>query len=402
MTSTLKVYQPEKIKLEFVGDKKPTKDKAGRKLFLRAPELTYKFSSKLWENKNKEINRKIKRTNTQAIILTPHYNDVTHDVYKSLKHHRLGKYATATTIEQEFPNGELKILLDGEATKAQSVYIVASILNERDFSRVRKVADHYKNTLNAKFVTLICSYLGSTREDKNITSKGEYEPSVTSVRAEIGGFAPFIDRMIVLEPHSFATQTCAALFGIPLVPISPWKLMIDELAKRNKIKPKNTVIIRPDKGRNLAANRIGEFLKLPSVSFDKVRVSGQAVTLYELSEEEKSLVKGKNCLIYDDEASTMGTIYALAEALKGYGAKSLAICLVHCAFTSGWETRIKHPLFSIVLGTDSRQPIGNINITDNIETISLEPLIRKLIEADINGVNFWTDPQFKEMILQEE
>lgn len=392
----------DKLKLSYAKDKKPTKDKFGRKIFAHAPEITYQFSSKFWQKKNKEINNSIKRNDCQIVVLTPHQDDVTHEIYKKLKHQKIGKYPVAITIEQEFPNGELKILLDGEAAKVQSVYIIASILNERDFSRVRKVADHYKNTLNAKFVTLICSYLSSTREDKNITSKGDYEPSVTSIRAEIGGFAPFIDRMIVIEPHSFATQTCAALFGIPLVPISPWNLMIDELAKRDKIKPKNTVIIRPDKGRNLAANRIGEFLKLPSVSFDKVRISGQAVTLYELSEEERSLVKGKNCLIYDDEASTMGTVYALAEALKGYGSKSLAVCLVHCAFTSGWETRIKHPLFSIVLGTNSRQSIGNINIADNIELVSLEPLIRQLIEADIKGVNFWTDSQFKETILQEE
>jgi len=98
----------------------------------------------------------------------------------------------------------------------------------------------------------------------------------------------------------------------------------------------------------------------------------------------------------------MGTIYALAEALKGYGAKSLAISLVHCKFTPGWENKIKHPLFSLVLGTDSRQPIGNINIADNIELISLAPLVRELIEADIKGVNFWKDKKFKDLILQEE
>lgn len=391
------------MKLVYLKDKKPIKDEFGRTLFFHAPELTYKFSSDFWQNKNKEINQRIKkRNNAQVVVLTPHQNDVTHEVYKSLKHHSLGKYPVATTVEQGFPDGELKILIDNEAIKAQSIYIVASILNERDFSRVKKVADHYKNTLNAKFITLICPYLGSTREDKNITPQDGYEPSVTSVRAEIGGLSPFIDRMMVIEPHSSAAQACAAQFGIPLAPISPWKLVIEELLKRIKVNPENAVVVRPDKGRNLAAVHIGGFLKIPFISFDKVRVSGQAVSLYELSDEEKNLVKAKTCLLYDDEASTMGTIYALAEALKGYGAKSLAISLVHCKFTPGWENKIKHPLFSLVLGTDSRQPIGNINIADNIELISLAPLVRELIEADIKGVNFWKDKKFKDLILQEE
>jgi phosphoribosylpyrophosphate synthetase len=390
-----------KLKPSYVKGKKPVKDKFGRNLFVHAPQLTYEFSSKLWKQKNTEINRQINNPKTQIVVLTSHQNDVAHVIYKNLKHHPLGKYSVATTIEQEFPDGELKILIDGEAPKAELVYIIASILNERDFSRVRKVADHYKNTLNAKFITLICPYLGATREDKNVTTKGEYEPCVTSIRAEIGGLSPYIDKMIIVEPHSFATQACAASFGIPLVPISPWKLMAEQMQKRYKINPENYLVVRPDKGRNLAAVRIGEYLNLPSVSFDKVRVSGQAVTLFELSDEEKKLVKGKTCIIYDDEASTMGTIFALAEALQGYGAKSMIVCLVHCKFTSGWETKIKHPLFSLVLGTDSRQPIGNINISDNIEIVSLGGLIIELIKADIKGVNFWTDKDFKEMILQE-
>lgn len=390
-----------RLNLDYLPDKKPTRDKFGRRLFVRAPELTYKFSSHLWQTKNREMDRRIKRKNCQIVVLTPHQDDVTHVIYKSLRHSQLGKYPVATTIEQEFPDGELKILVENEAIGAQSVYLIASILNERDFSRVRKVADHYKNTLGAKFVTLVCSYLGYSREDKNVTPQGEYEPSVTSVRAEIGGLAGFIDRMIVIEPHSSATQTCAALFGIPLAPISPWRLMVEELGKRMKLNLKDAVVLRPDEGRNLAASHIREYLKIPSVAFDKVRLSGQAVSVYKLSDQEKELVKNKAAIIYDDEASTMGTIYAIAEALRGYEAKSLSVCLVHCKFTPGWENKIKHPLFSIIMGTDSRQPIGSINIADNIQLVSLAPLLRKIIEADIIGINFWKDKEFKEMLLQD-
>ena len=258
------------IKLCYTKDKKPTKDKFGRKLFVRAPEITYQFSSKAWQKKNKEINSSINRSNAQIVVLTPHQDDATHKIYKKLKHQKIGKYPVATTVEQEFPDGELKILIENEASHGQSIYIVASILNERDFSRVRKIADHYKNTLNAKLITLVCPYLGSTREDKNVNPKGEYEPSVTSIRAEIGGLSPFIDRMIVIEPHSSATQACAAYFGIPLAPISPWKLMVEELSKKISISSRNTVFVRPDKGRNLAATHIGEFLKIP---FSRVNCS---------------------------------------------------------------------------------------------------------------------------------
>ena len=65
------------------------------------------------------------------------------------------------------------------------------------------------------------------------------------------------------------------------------------------------------------------------------------------------------------------------------------------------KNKIKHPLFAHILGTDSRQPIGNINIADNIELVSLAPLLRQLIEADIEGINFWQDQKFKDMLLQD-
>lgn len=395
----------EKIKLQglsFVPGKEPVTDPEGRTLYISAPEITFDSAAKSWQTKNEEINRQIDRRNYQIVVLTSYQDDVTGSFYNTLNHGRFRNSPIATTIEQAFPDGETQTILDKEDPEARSIYIVSSILTEKDLERVRRVADHFVNTLGAQFITLVSPFFGYTREDKNVDKDSHYIPSTTNIRAAIGGLKTFVDRMIVIDPHSSATQACAAMFDIPLAPISPWKLMIDELKKRIEINPENSVVVRPDKGRNLATTRIGEYLSIPPVSFDKVRISGQSVFFYKLSEEEKTLVKGKNCIIYDDEASTMGTIYTLAEALTEYEAKSLAVCLVHCKFTPGWERRIRHSLFSEILGTDSRQPIGNIRIAENIKIISLEPLLKQLIEADIEGSNYWRNEQFRPMILQEK
>lgn len=409
----IKMSYAKKTFVLYQAKKSTPKDISGRLIIAHAPEITFSKSAELWQEKNKEIDRQTDRSNCQIIILTPYRDDVTHTFYRSLKRSLLGKYPVATTVEQEFPDGELKVLIEDEATSTNSVYIVASILNERDFCRVRRVADHYRRTLNSRLITLICPFLGATRQDKNIDNKENYEPTTINIRAELAAFSSLIDRIIVVEPHSSATQTYAAQFGIPLLPLSPWKLMIDNLVQtgvllknsipeeRVRITPQNSVIIRPDKGRNLAAKRIGKYLKIPSVSFEKKRLSGQSISIFELTPQEQILVEGKIAIMYDDEASTMGTIAAIADALQKYKTVALAVCLVHCKFTSGWESKIKHPLLTTVLGTDSRQPIGNINIVDNIRLVSLEPLLRQVIAADIKGINFWNDPDFKEMILQE-
>jgi len=342
----------------------------------------------------------IDRTQCQIVVLT-NAADVTTPLYLSLREEGLGAFPVATHEEREFDDDELDIHLIDEAVDAQSVYIVASLLNERDFSRARCVADHYKHDLNAKHVTLITPFLGRGRQDKNVDEKGGYVSKTINIRAELAGLSPVVDRMIVLEPHSSATQAYAAQFGIPLAPLSPWRYLIDILCKEKEISPENAVVVRPDIGRNIAAVRMGEYLGLPSVSFDKTRMDAGSVDVYELSVKQQKLVRGKVGILYDDEVASAGTIGDIAEACHRYGMKELFVCLVHCKFTPGWREKLEHPLLKVVLGTDSRASIGNIALSEKFERESLALLLRGIIKADIQGVNFWKDLEFREMILQE-
>lgn len=399
------MFSIEKAPLFCLPESLTPRDYMGRQLFEHAEELPFSWSEDFWERKNKEM-ASIARQNCQIVVIRPNSNDVTGPLHQSLTENPLGKFPVAITTEQPFPDGETDTSIDNEAVGAQSVYLVASILNAKDLFQVAGVADHYKITLNAKFVTLVCPFLAFTRKDKNVTPDGAYEPNVTSARTGIVMLSRSIDRMIVVEPHSSATQYFAAQFGIPLAPISPLELMANTLRQRMeqkeiRLNQENAVVIRPDSGRNLAAKRIGEHLRLPHVSFDKHRTSDGTVDFGELSEEDQELVRGRIGICYDDEASTMGTLYTLADKLQSYGLRALAVCIAHCKFTPGWEKRIEHPLFSIVIGTDSRQPIGNIRTASNIEIISLEPFLRQVIAADIKGINFWKDSRFKNMLIQE-
>lgn len=407
------MFSQKERSLDFVEGKIPQRIE-DRWVFGRALELTRECAARMWTETNQVREKLIDRTETQVMVLTPHPRDVTSRLLNSLKENPLGKYPVATTLEQEFPDGELDVRIVNEAAQAQALYIISSILNEKDFSRVRRVADHYKDTLNTRCVTLLAPFLSSTRQDKNVEPDGRYRPSTLNIRAELGGLAGVIDRMIVIEPHSSATQAFAAEFGIPLLSLSPWQLMVARLEQTGvsvkedgkeqniEIGPHNTVVVRPDRGRILAAKRIGEHLGIPSVSFEKVRVSGQEVDIYELPKEEQELIRGRIALIYDDEISTMGTIHALAGSLERYQAKALVVCVVHGKFTPGWETKIQHPLIKAVLCTDSRESIGNTALNEKIQVVSLVPFLRQIIAEDIKGVNFWTAEEFRNMILQEE
>lgn len=260
------------------------------------------------------------------------------------------------------------------------------------------MADHYRHALNAQMVTLAATFIGGGRSDKNVKKDGSYVSKTINIRAEIGALAPFVDRMMGFEPHSSATQAYAAKFGVPFAPLSPWQYLINILRSRADIVP--DVIVRPDIGRNLAAVRIGKHLGLLSVSFLKSR-DETGVEIYELPPEDQELVRGRVGVLYDDEADSVETLEKIANANLRYGMKALYACIVHPKFTGGWRERLEHPLLKGVFVTDSRPPIGNVGLLEKIEIVSLAPLLREIIEADIEGVNFWQDEKFRHMILQE-
>lgn len=386
----------ERSDIHFNAERKPTYID-NHWIYARALEIEHEYARRMWIEASSKLDTY--RDDAQVVILNPRHHDVTSRICESLRNESLGKYPLAETQEQEFTDRELEIQVVNGSEKAQCVYLVASILNERDYSRVRRVADHYKNTLNAQYVTLVSTFLGGARSDKNVDKDGNWIPVTINIRSEFAGYRGLVDRVIVFEPHSKATQAFAAQNGIALLPLSPWRFMVEGLEEKVGLDRSQTVVVRPDKGRNWAAKQMQEYLGTPAIAFEKTRLSGQETCVYELDPEEQNLARDKTCLLYDDEAATFGTIHDLANSLQRYGVKTLDVCVVHGKFTEGWEKKIQHPLIRTVLCTDSREPIGNIAFSDKIQLITLTPLLRQVIETDIAGVDFYKDERFREMIL---
>lgn len=397
-------------KPEYITRKTPVRDAQQRLVVAHAPEISYECASCLWQEMNERMDAEIDRTDAQVVILTPH-EDVTRKLYDSLQKSPLGKYTVATTEEKRWQDNSSYVTLKDEAPQAQSVYVVTSMLDEADLLRAIRVASHYKHELNAKYATLIAPYMVGTREDKNVDPKDpnkNYRPNTINLYADLKAISSTFDRMICYEAHSSATQTYAAEMGMPLMSLSVWPVLIDHLkkngviidGKRVYLTPENSVVEGPDKGRNLAAKRIAEDLETLYVSFDKTRHSENNVTVYELAEEDRAKVEDRIATSYDDEVDSMGTMETVANKSHEYGSKKHIAALAHIKFTGEWEDKAQNPVFAAILGTDSRQPIGDISKVDKVKIITLGPLIREVIGADMKGVNFWEDKEFQKMILQ--
>lgn len=386
----------------------PKRDKLGRYVFDHAAEVPYLTGAFFWQQRINELKMLGAQASHQVVVIPT--TDLTEKI-SNLVHPSSDKNPVAIAKFKAFPNYEDLLYMENEAIDVKHITIISSPTNYSDLFHILQVASHYKESLGTKYVTLLASTLPTTRQDKNSDTKGKYRPISVNIHSTIAALSTSVDSFMVFEPHSFAAQTSAIDLNRPFLPISPWKYLLDKVTKKgisidNKkyaFTKENTLIVRPDQGRNIAASRIAKNCLFDHVSFDKKRVDPTKTILLPLSDKDQKRVKGKICLVYDDVLATCGTVGDIADKLNEYGTLGLVIIGVHGEFTEKWEKHISNPMIKKIYVTDSRNSIGDIQPyidSGKIEVISIDKNISEILKADSDRVNFWINPKYKHLVLQ--
>ena len=156
----------------------------------------------------------------------------------------------------------------------------------------------------------------------------------------------------------------------------------------------------------MVARRLSSILKMKGVSLFKYR-QGDSLESHSkpLTSQEKRLLRNKNTLLYDDEGGTFRTIKDIVmNHLLPSKVKSINILLGHGRLQQGWDKNLKTMIKTCkqndvslkIYITDSRIPIGDLKgfmeaHPGVIEIVPVAQKTRKVIEASINGVNFFYD-----------
>lgn len=411
--------------IQYIRSKRPHINENRVKVYDHALEITRSYSSYLWEKANKDLKKRgICKKNCQVFVVAPaHRTDVTTDFYLQQveiqqgvdENLKIGKNKVGNNYGDHWDDGEPDYRVMDAIPGVQSVYIVGSPQTEQDYFLLASVAHDLEDIYGVETVTYVLTNVGMSRGDKNVsTGTDKYDNKVRTIATAmqiLSGNRKHKHRIIGIEAHSGAAQAEAAKNEIEMAPISPWKYLVDEI---NKISPFNlheTVVVRPDEGRNLAAQRIDQYLKVPWVPFKKHKIEGTNKVTFDLVHpEDGEKLRGKEVFLYDDEGASLKTIYNLAKDLKKYDIKKLKLCLVHAKLTKGWEEKLMRIIEELqipieVFITDSRDQIGNVEEFNNaypgtIKKIGLTPFIREIIQADLENVNFWKDERYKKVIIQ--
>jgi ribose-phosphate pyrophosphokinase len=228
------------------------------------------------------------------------------------------------TLDESFTRGRLKIdkFLDGEilplfeeSVRGEDILFVQSTTSSDTIMETLLVIDAAKRA-DCKSFTLITPFQGYSRQDKTDHLRSSIGSKMLADILETVGMS----RIITVDLHASSIQ---GFYNVPIIHLNGNKIFIEHIRK-NQIE--DLTIIAPDQG---AVKRASDFCKaFPDSTFamiNKKRIKPNEIHSMELVGD----VEGRNVVIVDDMADTLGTLKKASELIMEKGAKSVRAIATH-------------------------------------------------------------------------
>jgi ribose-phosphate pyrophosphokinase len=250
------------------------------------------------------------------------------------------------------------------------------------------VSDHIMETLltidalkhsSADRITLVVPYMPYVRSDKKDQPRISIAARLMANLYETAG----ADRVLVMDLHA------AQIHGFFDVPVDHLKA-VGSIVRHLRQRPLNDyVVVASDICEMKEAGPFANRLDLPLAVIDKRRTGN----------DDKSTVstiigdiKGKHCLLVDDETATAGTLCNAAAFLTDRGAASVEAAVTHGVLEGDSLRRIEESALTRLLVTDTVPVAEKARKCGKIEILSVANVfadaIRRIHSGDSLGVLF--------------
>lgn len=282
----------------------------------------------------------------------------------------LGLGASSTV---KFSNENLMVQIE-ENVREADVFVVqtaAPPLHQHIFELLIMI-DALKSASAAR-VTAVIPYFPYVRSDK----KDRPRISITAKLMADLLSAAGADRVLTMDLHSAQIQ---GFFRCPTDQLQAINIMCQYL---KTLDLSNAVLVASDAGEAKDVARYTARLDLPMAIIDKRRVADDENprAAHIIGE-----VKGKRCILVDDEIASGGTLIKAAELLLEHGASDVLGVATHAVFSGRAVERIAMSPISRVIVTDSI-PISDHAKIDKIEVLSVDQLLADAIRSIHDGTS---------------
>lgn len=297
----------------------------------------------------------------------------------------------ATELSNLIPNetftvGQLQIdkFSDGEilpcfkeSIRDEDVFFVNSTDSSDAIVETMLVIDAAKRA-GCKSMTLVAPFQGYSRQDKTDHLRSSIGSKVLAIAFEALG----LSRLITIDLHASSIQ---GFYEVPVIHLNGNKIFLDYIKEQNL---DNLCVVAPDQG---AVKRASDFCKaFPDATFamiNKKRIKPNEVHSMELVGD----VAGKNVILVDDMADTLGTMKKAADLLTEKGAVSVMGVATHGVLSGNALTNLETSKIYKFLVSNSIKERPTTPL-DKLEYVSSAKLIAKSISAisqkkSINEIN---------------
>ncbi len=221
---------------------------------------------------------------------------------------------------------------------------------------------------SAKRITAVCPYYGYSRQDRKSTGR---EPITAKLVADLLSTAG-ADRIVSVDLHSGQIQ---GFFNGPFDHLVAAPVLVEYLRRYGD---GDMVVISPDAGRVKVSERFSQQIGADLAIVHKRRPGGSVDEVEAL--EVVGNVKGRRCIIIDDQIGTAGTMCAAAERLVEEGATDIWAMATHAILAGPALDRLKAAPISKVVVTNTL-PVPEERRIDKLEVVSVAKLIADAIDA---------------------
>jgi ribose-phosphate pyrophosphokinase len=241
----------------------------------------------------------------------------------------------------KFSDGEMLPLFN-ETIRDEDVFFVQTTKTSDSIIETLLVIDAAKRA-GCRSFTLVAPYIAYSRQDKTDHLRSSIGSKVMADILEKAGMS----RIITIDLHASAIQ---GFYNVPVIHLNGNKIFIDHIKQHNI---DDLTILAPDQG---AVKRASDFCKaFPEATFamiNKKRVKPNEVHSMELVGD----VAGRNVVIVDDMADTLGTLKKASELVMEKGAKSVRGIATHGILSGkAYENLMSSPLTELLV-SDSIEP----------------------------------------------
>lgn len=274
---------------------------------------------------------------------------------------------TLTPVEiKNFANGEVYVRVDNKV-RGDDVFVVQTLgapAND-NLMELLILVDALRRA-SAGRINLICPMLCYSRQDRKTVSR---EPITAKLVANLITKAG-ADRVVTVDLH---VEQIQGFYDIPFDHFVGYPIFAKYLKEH---KYKNMVIVSPDIGGVKRANKLADLLGLPLAIIDKIRKEHNKVAEVTHVVGE---VEGKTAVVLEDIIDTGGSMVAVSEVLKKYGAKKVIICATHALMSGKAKENLEDCPAEKVLVLDT-VPVAKEKRFEKLEILSIAPLMAKVIK----------------------